>query len=552
MRMWQKTNPKKTTTKVLWVLSIGGFIFSLTAFYISISTTNLDLNLFFSTDAITNSVIYKDLMLNSGTYKDWYFPYAPSFLPEFAVHILTQTLTNNFVTTVLITSILLYTLVLLSIYFLYTTVFGQISTKEKQLFIAALGSFNILLATGAFFLLFLFLLLPQLHVGAVAASIISIALCWKVVNDPKPTYFALLIAVTSLATFSDRLYIFFFVIPVSISLLLIKSRKNKQTIKRILTYVWLSTIIGFSLYFILIPHPYPLGGIDMVNQNTGSKPLIMITTIIKEQLLSVKVATEIYQFKNNLRLIVLANVLFIIALISMIKIPKGRLAKKLTRNESSFLLTYLLTQFVVVAALTIVRHPFENLMDLKFFSGLAVVGLFGFIVLAILIIPNKIKIPLTIILSVISIAFLIVTTKNSSFEPAPPPKITSCLDGYKRKYGLERGIAMQWFTGHVTMFSGENLRIVPVSTRNGQLEPYPFITDGGWFFCKDRPNEKCEYNFVVLTWLDTDIIYDTFGEPKHRIFCGKHIIAIYEADQMTPALLTIFKEYFSQGKQRYL
>lgn len=189
------------------ILSIGTIFVFFTTF------KTQELAAFFSSDTLYLPSIYKDIFIDHNSLKGWHLNPAPNIFPDMIVYFIIMVITSNFILSSFIFAIIQYSFFI----YLIFRLFKAINLPNPKL-IAALSNLLLLLFFMVWFysndfIFTFFLVSNSYHTGAFIMSLLCSVLTIEYLNAKQTKTLLYLSIISMLCVFSDRLFIFLYIIP---------------------------------------------------------------------------------------------------------------------------------------------------------------------------------------------------------------------------------------------------------------------------------------------------------------------------------------------------
>lgn len=472
------------------------------------SLDSLKLEHFFNGDLLGIPAIFDDILRNNGKLKDWYLASAPCLFPDFFLYyLLTLIFDFNFILVFFFYGLIQASLVIyFSILFLKKTL--PDSLKSYVWLIPVFYSFTFLESyyfthDGFFVTLFIY---PAYHIGPFIMSLICLNIYF---SKAQPVVkFVSLFVCSTLAAFSDLLFLVIFIIPFIVTKLLLL---KKEFIKKDLIVVILiiaSSILGLIIYKTI--QTSELAHFAQPNKIYAFNNIKPSWSMFLDQI-------KTYIFLPGFRSVQLIAT-FLLPVLCFLYLM---LKHKTIEYKFKFFLLFFSGFSVVVIATPILNGSYTGWDIVRYFLSPI---LFAMAVLAIFygkLISHLIKNETAkrYALLILPILFLILnifkfdSEKFHTYFSYYPDKVKE-IDSVCVANNLQNGVAEYWNTKKISLFSKKDIHVHAVFS-DGAL--YEFASNINWFRNKT-------FNFIITNKLDTalitkkHIIVDTITTPNFLIF----------------------------------
>ncbi len=467
----------------------------------------------FTSDLLYLPALYKDIIVNGGSFSNWALTPAPYYFPDMPLYFLSNLLTGNYYYAIAVFFTLQSLLLLYIVYKIYHLFFDN--------------SISLYLAAIIFALIHLFptpvsgfMFVSAIHYGEFISGLFVIYLVLLVLNSQQlkllPLF--LLFFLVSFTSASDASFSLHFVLPILFSIVVL------WAIKRVVSKSMLGLFIvfGAAIWFSKILHQTFSINKDLL---AGNNIMALGDLFL--------VAYREYTFDSMVGISVLA-----IAFISLLF--KERLSffydNYSTTTPLMFISLFLLfmsTGILVVLALTPIAIATRYMIPFFEMPILLSPLYLGFLKL----IGNKksTKIFLTVVALLLFIFVLIDgrkklhhgTVHNDYYLP-----LTQCVDSFIEETGARNGIATYWNAKPMYMFSKHHLVIAQV---HQDLSPDNVISTSAW--------RQKEYDFAMITNRDMDKnkIIMINGNPDKIYTCQNTEILYYKNKMHTGPIQKVKK-----------
>lgn len=518
-------------------VKLGGLIFicSIVLLFLSIyqvlgaiAIKRIDPNLFFNPDALTHGLIFRDLFIDRNNFYKWYFADSPSFFPDLAIYSVVYFLTGgSYSLALVLNALLIYVGILVFLALILRKIYVEATLTDLAL-IFFLGSILLNLMTkGRFFLLMVFILSPNFHVGTLLITLAGLLLCILLLKTNSILLYAVFFFTIFLTAVSDKLLIMHFIAPLVCALvcLAIKNIVEKNKIIKIGFVMFMALILGLGLYDVLITIKIPRTlGFSNIFLNNFVRDLGLYFTTPR---LSSTIAGKEYYFPNDEALLILASiVLLFICATSIFKIwflPKSY--KTPPGLEKTLVLHFLFFLYLSDLSGIILSQLYMGLIHLRYITPLLFLPIF-FICFHIFIKQRKnIKIiVLSLLMTLLLLNFNLYNPKEILALESYKSDLVRCLDEKASKYNLSYGISDYWNAERVSFSSQAHLKVNAIETPTDRLPIILYWNSNLDWYTKGDPH----YNFVVTERLNRDKLINLLGEPSEEFECASTTILTYK------------------------
>ncbi len=469
-------------------------ILSVFATNISLYFTHKMSNLLFNDDALYLPALYKDIVVNGGSYSGWSLTPAPYFFPDMSLYFFANFITQNFYYAIPLFFILESLLLLFTIYKIYTLFFDK--------------SISLSMASIIFGLLYLiptvassFQYVSAFHYGEFVIGLLVFYLVLLILNskDAKPLFYFLILLFSSLTIASDELFVLHFMLPFAVTLFILWSIREVDTKKLLI----LITTFGFSIWLGNLIH-----NLLVINENAQNVELNADSFPVNVSSIE-KIFLHSYQHLTTSTIIILATLF--LALFTFV--VKGRLSFFYNgyKNSTKFLFISLFLIFMELGSLTVL-----SLSSVPLVANRYMIPLF---ILPIVMLPiyldffkffnykNFTNIMMNTLLSILLIALFVDARKklmHSTFYSEYYPPLQKCIDSFVQETGAKSGISEYWQSKSTYMLSKYDITVAEVY-RN--LSPRTWITTNEWY--------RDKYDFALIHYYSPN--KDRFSPDKNWI-----------------------------------
>ncbi len=453
---------------------------------------------FFSSDGLYLPAIYRDFFIDGNGLRGWNLNAAPNFFPEWPMYFLIRALSGD-----LRLAAMIYALFQFLVFSLLLTAIYRIVSEKRGYYFSVLIQSGLTLFLLVYYLnhdfrTISYLFFQGFHNGAVIMALASTALTFAYLKKARTATLLLLFFSVMLATFSDRLYIGMFTLPLITLAFFLPFRGDRRRLLYILAATGLASATGLLLFrwlqmshYIYIISP---GGKSLNFSNIADSLRIFLDHMHG----MISHGGPRGWITSVTGIVFVAGLLFILAGIRRsLRRLRGREILEQAGLENMFIF------FSSALVLIVILVPLSN----GSYIGRAIFRymIFAFyyaLPFAIFLIDragarSRIHPRLIPWLSMGLAVFLLGFTlrnhiRENSIEGWKDfmsyyPADARALDNLAREHDLHSGIGNYWYAKHLTMFSREGVRIYSVFDN---LHAWFHVTNQNWFFTGD-------FNFVL-------------------------------------------------------
>jgi hypothetical protein len=477
--------------KTIKIVSAVTAILLVTAVFSRLYFAEENINLFFCTDGLYLPSLYKDLIQDGNSIADWHLNPAPNFFPDMICYFVIMFFCKNFITATFIFAIIQYSIIA----FLLIKVFCLIFPDRSEFYHSAIYIFLAIFLLESFYFsrdfpYLYYLLINSYHTGAFVMSLVCFIITIKYILKPKFLWLLALFFIGFLCIISDRLFISLYVIPATLTCVLMYRRiKLKYAIYLCLTTV-LFTISGLQVF-------------DSINRNTyfilsGSGALFDVNAISHSyKIFSEQIIGMSMQF--GFRAITIW--LFLLSLVFMIYL--FFYTRKRGDNIVVFYSAFSVIFSISVISVPIISGKFEGYDCLRYnIYPVYLGGLNCMIFVAYWLKNRRLLLGGAFSVCLISVCLFIFSVTqiqshglNEYF--AYYPDIARRVDAIAEKENLKYGVGNYWRAKQITMFSKKGVRVFSVFD---DIAIYDHVSNDRWFF-------NNIFNFVVLNNFRDTLLY---------------------------------------------
>jgi hypothetical protein len=506
------------------ILSIAGI-----AVLLKISTFR---NYYFTSDTLYMFDYFRSL--KAGTLSSFQYSHLPNLFPEGSIMLPLLAAQLPWQSVYAVYSVSMFLVLMLSVRRIYQTVSPETGDAAFYLFI---------LSTLPMFLLhpgrLLHVLLAGIHGGSFAVSVLAAVLSWRFLCGTSRRSSVLLMGLALIAgatTFSDVLFVFEFVIPLTAatSALAFFRRLALPKILVLNLAVAAPSAAGAVVLQLLPISPFPSSSLQDLFSNTLRFASLLQASIVVGSVLpflAVLLGFGACLYSGSGQ----ANAGIVSSIIRFCGSP---LTEKSTADAWLFYWVFGLAASLAGWGMTIVA--FEGFSAYRYAIGFFWWPLIlGCTLLARPALRFRSILPRAATLGVTGLLFGAVLWPAQSFWATD---LARCLEEKSRVFSMRAGLADYWTARPVTEFLQRKLIVSPV-LENG--DPYLWINNRlDYFTGKDESNLR-DYDFIILEKLDGAQIVSRFGRPSNSFQCGTYDVAQYDDPSVIRASLA---RWFAEHK----
>lgn len=449
------TNAKKLE-KLLFIGALLLFLFSL----ILLAWPNLDddfLNFIYTnSDTLFHNYFFQEVVIEKKPLRYWTFPHSFLLTPEFFLHLLGRALApSNPLIINIFTGISTLFVVEVSLFFLLR-IKQNIFDTENSFYLATISIFNLILGQKRMGILYAILLTPHFHIGTMFNALIALLLL-ELLNNKEEIelkFFIPYILFVFISTFSDTLFIMYFVIP---AILLQISKDNIKNLSleaknfKIILSTAVTSLLTFSTFtsvFLMTPtHSLKIGrGANYIPKDLFNSKILYMPY-------NPSPSGGIY-LNNNLWLLIM---IIVLSSLSLYKKGVPSFNKNRKKNIGKYLAINLILSIILYfswgAATWIDIRSFILPILLIIFSLLANLGEYF---------HNKKQVVLIGAIILLLALRVPMTKKPLNRIIEKDLKTTDCLKNLVSTNKWEYGIADFWWATKLNSLSNYKVRLLPV------------------------------------------------------------------------------------------
>ncbi|MCB2219986.1 MAG: hypothetical protein KQI35_06280 [Bacteroidetes bacterium] len=525
--------------KTLFTLSLLINLFLVLLFFGSASEGFL--KIFFGSDCLYLPSLYRDLIVDHHSLKDWTLNPAPNFIPEWPIYFLFNYLAGDFRTASLLYGLFNFFAINLLIVLVYKNAFQGIPWLYLSFVNFAMSTFIILFLRDSEYILSGLIFLSAFHNGAFIMTLLIFWLFLKYLRSGRGYLIpGIILGLSLLGILSDRLFLVFCTIPMLTTLTLWKERQLRP--KLILSICWASAGAFAGLLFFDLLEKW-----ELMTFNSISDLLLNFRKVF-ESLHLFSQQLQIYIQRGGFtRLIVLGSAASLFTgMILSIRLIFSKKSRLLPLAKVGIIL---LTSFILLVLLNpIVNGSYLDITGIRyniysFYIALSLISVFFFYlsnnrkIFLYLFNGAAIVIPAVILIYALSFEVQKKALANISKVQDYYPGIAAKVDSLSVLYNLKCGISQYQKAKVVTMFSKENVNVRHVYW---DLSPYLHVTNIRWYIGEKSENGQSSpiFDFIISG--------DGIDSSISNYFNGR-IDTIYPGD---PIILKVPDFYYSSPSPR--
>ncbi|WP_457750269.1 hypothetical protein [Sulfurimonas sp.] len=504
----------KIETYLPFVLIFLLLYYNLTLYF----THSFDMNLLYNSDSAYLPSLYKDLIIDSGKYINWYGSPAPYYFPDMFLYFI-----SNFFFSFYYAIAFYFTIIsLLVIYGTYKINLELFPAKKA--IVLTLYSFSILTLIQSSASQYLFM--SVFHYGEFSIGLFTLYLALKIIKEKIIIYYLILmLMLMTLTIASDKLFIIQFIIPTALATLVLWLN-NTITVKKFLI---ISFIIGLSL---LLSHLLA----HITTMHTTTYNISLTIKAIPKNILNIAslIKNEYTHYKIYFILIL---TIYLISIGSLLLNKKVQLLQLKNRESITIIFfTYYLV-FLLITNLTIFLFyplPLTTRYFIPLYTIPVLIGLPVLIKWFKININNNILKIINLFLLIILLIFLTYTSiKHRDFKNEYYPKSIECIDSFSKMTGAKSGVSGYWESKSFNLLSKENITIAQV---HKNLTPYLHVTTLDYY--------KDKYDFALIkdNNIDENLILSINGKPDKIFNCDDMKILYYKKGLYTKKFYKLYSK----------
>jgi hypothetical protein len=472
-------------------------------------------------DTLTNSdasLLYQistDFIEHPVSIFDWNFGTCFYIFPNLLVMLAAACLFSNPALAIFISSIIMFSLLIFLMNFLFVRVFKGISYYSL-----IISNFSILacvvytIYSGDFYYLTAHLFLPM-HSGAFINSIAALVLVFRFFKTNAIKYVVLLNVLNILALISDMIYLIYFIVPLFFTLLsialLYKNARTRLYLIIILS-LFIAGILGLVLNQLIIRfnflNIYP---VTRMPDNMMNSFIVLVKSLF-----------EIFSF-NFITVAIAVMSVFSFVITSFIAgklLFKGKAEFK--ENELNILIWFLFTLYllIIVFAASVINGTFLGKDCIRYVITPVYLTLFNTGLLFYYFSKSGKKARDYLMIISFALFFIYILFFIGNYSKCNPfnsiskvqsyyPPVVKAADELSRKCNIKYGLGGYWDARFITVFSREK---VIVNFLGLEFRPQKYANNPHSYIYPDyKSGEKIKYNFIVLNHIgDTSMVYNVF------------------------------------------
>ena len=478
------------------------------------SLSEIELQTFFSSDALYLPSIYQDIFVDGNSFEGWTLNPAPNFFPDMLFFFILMGITCNFVISAFLFSIIQYFVII----FLFYAIFRKISSISPSVFALTLYLFSfflfIFLTNNDDFYYSFLILSNSYHNGMFVMSLTCLLLTLVFLKKESWTALIAIFLLSAISYPSDKLFLIVYTCPILFTciVLLIGKYNKKKTIKLIIT------CISGILLGMVISNQFahnPVFNINQHHHNFDIDSIITSWTVFFDQMKSFLLG---FSFKSLIIIFSMISYIWTIYYCTsqFVKIKQGKNAISLL-----FIFEVFVLFFVPIVLLT-------PILDGNYFNGgvirynyfVFIVLLFNFVLQTIHFFEEKryILIGVNCFCSIAISMYLIWSIHTKDFISGLQNYFTfyseyarnldaQFQDNSTPVYGITNDY---WYGKHATMFSKNEVRLYTISSN---ATPPFYVNNQNWFYGSNN-SKYGNPEFTFLLWHKNESLPVFFTEQN--------------------------------------
>lgn len=473
---------------------------------------------FFSdSDALYLPILFKNILAQHGSIKDWYLTPAPYFFPDFLIFLQAYVLGATIPAQMVYCAWFQITLLAVICYFIFKNTFHMLKcTAISSALFCAILLFALALQCTLEPTPFSYLLVSSFHYGAFLTELVCLALMVLFITNPHDSRPVIALSLLSFViAASDAIFIVQYVLPMMLSLLFTRTYRMQ-----LLLPIGFSAI-GFLIYPALVAHPtrYPnRPGWGSIVSNFHE-----IEAIFHHFFQTIPQAV-IFLF---IFYVMLACVLLVIV------IKQLNISKTVNHFSGLIFLSFFtfLSMMTSIAAMLFITHFIPTSRYFISIVSLPIIVTVGFIGMML---KKRVYLLMmsggVVILALLSFQVIDLYRTGRAHSTGYYSQDIACIDQSLAKYpSLQHGIGQYWDAKLIQAFSRRDLIM---AQHEKKLQERRWITSDSFF--------QPMYDFAVVNMkakhpdftLSLDKIAQYNNPPLERIQCGKYIVLIYQKNTL--------------------
>lgn len=509
--------------------------------------------MFYNSDALWMATL-SDGIVNGNCYKGWDIGTCPNIFPSLPIFLILMLLFKNIILIQLINAFIQLIIFLILMNILYKVILPDISLYALSITNLI---FSILLIVPIYSrdtIIIANLFLP-FHIGAFINSLLAIIFILKYFKTNRTIYIFLFSIIHFLACYSDNIFLAFFTIPFSLTLVFFICKSNKWIVVKTFLVLLISLIASKYIYYISITQKWFYITTTTYHVISIKKSFLHLIFNLKEQIISVDLSSIVFIF---IFLSIIFSIVFSIVLIKKVVLFWFRREKLQDRNLFQFYLLFFSIMTIGTFSAPVILGIFIGVGEIRycafsFFLALTNITLISFYFISK---HRTIYEPgLSVIFIIIPVLFLTLNGKSSNplivikKVKSYYPGIVRALDKLSSQYPLKNGVAEHWHTKYVTCLSRKGNKVIPIY--DNSLLPRHFGNNiNSIFYGNCNQKDTAFFNYIIEQGLtDTTFIYSFFrNNVKPIIIDGYKFYLVndsyYDRNTVLPVITNknIFKD----------
>jgi len=479
----------------------------------------------FNSDSLYFSSLYRDLFIDKNPVMGMNFTTTPNIFPTMILYFVVRFFVHNFIWGQLINGfVLIFSFFLIFFQILKRVVVSNIEhifiiscCAFALFFIQSINAKDLIFSTS-------WLILPY-HIGAFLVSLCSVILTIDYIKSNKNIKLIILFILNVLTVFSNKIYIVYFIVPITVTLLLFAFYKDWKYYKLIIINV-ISTISGIVLYEI----------IKRMEWFTVSTPPLLSFSNTKNSFKFFYHHFSGFFFEGNFKnvILIICSITLILILLFLIINFKKVVVKKQAGNLICFYFVFVFI-FSIVALLTpVINVLYVDASTSRYNIFVVHLLALNFPVIVFQFITNSKVLNVSSLLLLFTffaygISILIKSNVKEEFNKISnyKPEVARKLDKIYISNGLKNGVANYWDARNSYMFNSNSARILAV---DDGYNPYLLASNRNLY--KASNNTKA-FNFIILNVFRNDELFlKKFGNNVQKLL-DEDGIAIYKVPEFS-------------------
>lgn len=364
-----------------------------------------------------------------------------------------------------------------------------------------------------------------IHFGPFLTSLLASAVAWKLLQDWRHSWAALLFGLATLSILSNRLLLVAFAVPVALAAVLLSGRIGN-----------VYRLVALIAASVLAAH--------LLDTQINRQPNIAIELSMAPARLQLFLTDSLAFIGGHLWVVTLCvfvpMAVFGIYFLSLVPSIRALLRGE-ARSETEMAKVFFWLQAAAAVAAVVSAVALLAYVDHGSYRYLAPVMVWPIVFVIAAVLSNALARRTAYALGVGIIALCAgdmvqrgdVTPGTVSWQSP----VADCILANRERFKLRAGIAEYWISRPTMLGSSWTLQ---VNQSTGDGHPYIWGNNRYWYIkAFDNPNVVPTYNFVVMDRMDPEGVTRRFGDPTERISCpsGEEIWVYADGKRMTERFL---------------